>query len=214
MGAHFETERAGRGRCFATGWQLPVQAPGQGEVLAVLAGESFPTGLGPGYPVVRIDSGPWAGHEYYLGHVTSIVAPGERFSFSQPLAIVDQGQNHAGTVGGWVELGEAFGGQPETKVGPPWFAELLATPMILHVPAPPLVYGDSGIRVRNFSAQLRDCGYLPSARWRFDRRVHEALTRFKRYHNLAAEHGIYDDRVAVVLEHATEVCRRNDRKEV
>jgi hypothetical protein len=213
-GSHFELKWDDQGRDFATGWQNHVQAPGSGEVIAVHADGPFPNGFGPRYPVVHIDSGAWAGHQYYLGHTTSLVTVGEHFSFGHPLAVVDQGRDWAGTVGGWMELGEAFKGLPGPKATHHWFDALVATPLVVAIAQPTLVFGDQGLRVLGFSSQLRDCGYLPRPYWHFNRPVHGALVRFKKRHNLPANHGILDDRTAVVLTHASQVCKRSKRKEV
>jgi hypothetical protein len=214
QGAHFELKWDDEGRDFATGWAGHLQAPGQGEVLRILADRPFPNGFGPHYPVVRIDSGPWAGHEYYLGHTTALVSVGEHFSFGHPLAVADQGRDWAGTVGGWVELGEAFGGLPGPKADHHWFDGLIQTPLVLNHPDAPLVFGDHGARVLMMSTRLVTCGYLPRRYWKFNRQVHGALVRFKRKHNLAANHGICDAHTDVVLEHAAAVCRRRHKKEV
>jgi hypothetical protein len=211
VGAHFQVSPRS-GRCFATGPEGALQAPGNGEVLDVLSDEPFPDGFGSGYPVVRVDSGPWGGHEYYLGHTTSLLKARERFAFGRPLAIADQGNDWAGTIGGWVELGEAAQGRPVATPGRAWFADLLVTPMVARSsPAP--IFRESGVPVWGFTSRLRDCGYLPRPRWRFDRETLDALTRFKIAHNLPVNHGVYDDRTAIVLEHAVEVCRQTKRKE-
>lgn len=213
-GAHFELKWDDQGRDFATGWRALVQAPGNGVCVRVLADRPFPGGFGPHYPVVKIDSGPWAGHEYYLGHCSSMVREGERFAFGHALAVADQGHDWAGTTGGWVELGEAFNGLPGPKAARHWFDGLISTPLVLHQPDRPLFYGDQGMRVLGMSALLRDCGYLTRPWWHFNRSVHGAVVLFRKHHNLPANHGVVDVRMDVVLAHAAEVCRRTKKKEV
>jgi hypothetical protein len=211
---HFELKWDDEGRDFATNWDGIVQAPGNGEVVRILEDVPFPNGFGPHYPVVRIDSGPWAGHEYYLGHTTALVSAGEHFSFGHPLSLANQGHNWAGTVGGWVELGEAFGGLPGPKATHHWFDRLISTPLVIETADSALVYGDRGSRVLMMTTRLHTCGYLPRRYWTFNRQVHGALVRFKRKHNLPVTHGICDGRTEVVLAHSAEVCRRTHKREV
>lgn len=213
-GAHFQLKWDDQGRDFATLWKGAIQAPGNGEVLGILADQPFPNGFGPHYAVVRIDSGPWAGHEYYIGHCTAVVAAGQRFSFGHVLAHADQGENWASTVGGWVELGEAFNGLPGPKESSHWFDKLIATPLVIESPDRVLAFGDEGMRVLGMSSRLRDCGYLSRPFWHFNRQVHGALVKFKLHHNLAVNHGVLDPHADLVLSHSAQACKKTHKKEV
>lgn len=103
-GARFTVERIDQGQDFITDWQGPVIAPGDGHVVEVLSDRPFPDGFGPGYPVVQIDTGRWAGRTLYIGHTSTAVRAGQTFKTGTVLAHADQGHVSGG---GWVELGEA-----------------------------------------------------------------------------------------------------------
>ena len=54
----------------------------------VTAVANDPTGFGPNYPVIRVTSGPLAGHYIYYGHVAaSLVQVGQRVTAGQPIAV-------------------------------------------------------------------------------------------------------------------------------
>lgn len=130
-GAHFDLKWDDQGRDFATNWHGPIQAPGAGLCVAVPSDQPFPNGFGPAYPVVRIDTGPWAGHQYYLGHTSTRVQVGQKFAFGHVLSVADQGHDWAGTTGGWCELGEWFPGQgPGPKADAHWFDHLISKPLV------------------------------------------------------------------------------------
>lgn len=128
-GAHLEFQRDDQGKDFVTNWRGPITAPGDGECIAVLHDRAFPSGFGPAYPVVRIDTGDFKGHEFYIGHTTAAVHEGERFRFAHVLSHADQGHDFEGTHGGWVELGEAFGGLPGPNDSTHWYDQLLKEPL-------------------------------------------------------------------------------------
>lgn len=106
--ARFTLRQSDQGNDFITDWRGRIVAPGPGVVVAVLSDRPFPAGFGPRYPVVRVDSGDWAG-TWYLGHTTAQVRAGQRFRPGQTLSLADQGHVDGG---GWVELGAAPGGLP------------------------------------------------------------------------------------------------------
>lgn len=108
-GARFTVERTDQGQDFITGWKGAIIAPAPGRVIAVLSDRPFPTGFGPAYPIVHIDSGAFGGKDWYIGHTTSAVRPGQAFRAGAVLSHADQGHSQGG---GWVELGEAPGGRP------------------------------------------------------------------------------------------------------
>lgn len=214
-GAHYELKWDDQGHDLATNWQGSLQAPGNGEVVEIASDRPFPNGFGPDYPIVRIDTGPWAGHTYYLGHTSAAVKAGTRLNFGQIISHADQGHDWAHTVGGWCELGEWFPGRgPGPKAAHHWFDSLLLTPLVIDLPDPPLVYGDQGMRVLGMSSRLRDCGYLPRPYWHFNRPVHGALVRFQAHHKLPHNHGVLDALTDVVLSHASQWCKAHHHKEV
>lgn len=216
-GAHLEFQRDDQGKDLVTDWRGPVQAPGRGQCIHVLSDRSFPNGFGPGYPVVRIDTGPFAGHDWYLGHTSTRVQEGEHFEFGHVLSLADQGKDFNGTHGGWIELGEAPGGYPGSTASSHWFDQLLYKPLVRNVPDPPLRFGDRGLRVLGMSSRLRDCGYLPRPYWNFNRDVHGAVVAFKKHHRLPVprpDGGVVDQRTDAVLSQASEWCKKHHKKEV
>lgn len=108
-GARYDERRVDQGQDFITGWGGPIIAAGDGYVVHNLSDKPFPGGFGPHYAVVHIDTGPFAGHDWYIGHCTSTVSAGEHFKEGHQLARADQGHVEGG---GWCELGEAPGGTP------------------------------------------------------------------------------------------------------
>lgn len=108
-GFSYQSGRHDQGHDFQTDPGAPIVAPGAGVVLSV---KSDPNGFGPAYPVVHFTSGPYAGHDIYIGHTLSVLRPGQRF---QPGQVI----SHTGThpvgnaqVPGWAEIGYAPGGIP------------------------------------------------------------------------------------------------------
>lgn len=108
-GARYEFKHTDQGEDFITNWRGPIIAPGDGYVVHNLSDRPFPNGFGPHYPIVHITTGSFAGHDWYIGHCTSVVNAGEHFRTGRVLAHADQGNREGG---GWVELGEAPGGSP------------------------------------------------------------------------------------------------------
>jgi hypothetical protein len=108
-GARYTRERVDQGQDLITNWRGPVIAPGDGYVVHNLSDKAFPVGFGPRYAVVHIDTGPFAGHDWYIGHCTSAVGDGVKFKAGRVLAHADQGNREGG---GWAEIGEAPGGTP------------------------------------------------------------------------------------------------------
>lgn len=108
-GARYDERRVDQGQDFITGWRGPIIAAGDGYVIHNLSDRAFPDGFGPHYCVVHIGTGPFAGHDWYIGHCTSVVHDGQHFKEGATLAHADQGQVEGG---GWCELGEAPGGVP------------------------------------------------------------------------------------------------------
>jgi hypothetical protein len=108
-GARYTRERVDQGQDLITNWRGPIIAPGNGHVVRNLSDKAFPVGFGPHYAVVHIDTGPFAGHDWYIGHCTSAVGDGVKFKAGHVLAHADQGQREGG---GWAEIGEAPGGAP------------------------------------------------------------------------------------------------------
>ena len=108
-GARFTRERTDQGQDLITEWRGPITAPGDGYVVHNLSDRAFPVGFGPRYAVVHITTGPFAGHDWYVGHCTSVVNDGEHFKAGRVLAHADQGNREGG---GWAEIGEAPSGYP------------------------------------------------------------------------------------------------------
>jgi murein DD-endopeptidase MepM/ murein hydrolase activator NlpD len=72
----------------------------------VTAVASDPTGFGPDYPVIRVTSGPLAGHYVYYGHVAaSLVDVGQRVSAGQPIAVMGHTGDAASLGHGHIEIG-------------------------------------------------------------------------------------------------------------
>lgn len=108
-GARYIHKRDDQGNDFITNWRGPIVAPGRGFVVHVLQDKPFPSGFGPSYAVVKIETGRFAGRDWYIGHCTAAVRNGQRFNEGATLAHADQGFREGG---GWVELGAAPGGYP------------------------------------------------------------------------------------------------------
>lgn len=123
-GARFTLERQDQGQDFITAWKGPIVAPASGTVLHNLSDKAFPSGFGPSYCVVHIDSGPFGGKDWYIGHCTSAVRAGQKFKAGQVLAHADQGHVQGG---GWCELGYAPGGYPGPMSDGAKFASLFRT---------------------------------------------------------------------------------------
>lgn len=219
-GASLSMQRDDQGKDFVTDWKGVIQAPGTGHCVTVPADNPFPNGFGPHYPVVQIDNGPFGGHQWYLGHTTAAVGPGQHFGFGEVLAHADQG--HPSQIGisvpgdgGWVELGEWVGG-PRPNAPSHWYDTLLATPLKVRVSDPPLKFGDANFRVLFMSARLVTCGYLPRAYFHFNSQVHGAVVAFKKHHNLPIpkpDGGVVDARTMVAIKHAEAWCKKNHKKE-
>ncbi|HWF73872.1 MAG TPA: peptidoglycan DD-metalloendopeptidase family protein [Solirubrobacteraceae bacterium] len=81
----------------------PVYSMTPGVVTAVA---SDPTGFGPNYPVVRVTSGPLAGHYIYYGHVAaSLVHVGQHVSAGQSIAVMGHTGDAASLGHGHIEIG-------------------------------------------------------------------------------------------------------------
>ena len=90
--------------------------PGQ-ELLApgnfiYLGTKSDPSGFGPDYPVIKVLSGEFAGHDLYYGHtdVAGGLKAGQRYSAGTHVATTSRTGHNA--PAGWLELGYAPGGTP------------------------------------------------------------------------------------------------------
>lgn len=226
-GAKFSWQHPDQGRDFVTNWAGIIQAPGDGYVVENGSDRPYPNGFGPSYPVVRIESGDFRGHTFYIGHCTSLVSPGERFGFGHALAKANQGNPRLVGVpedGGWVELGEI---QPDGVYGPEaphhWFDRYLRREHVIHIPDKPLRYGERGLRVLAVSGNLAECGYLKRRYFTFNREVHGAVVAFKHHHHLPlfppndphhSDRGIIDERTAAAIATSAKWCRRHHRQEV
>jgi hypothetical protein len=72
----------------------------------VTAVASDPTGFGPDYPVIRVTSGPLAGHYIYYGHVAaSLVHLGQTVAAGQPIAVMGHTGDAASLGHGHIEIG-------------------------------------------------------------------------------------------------------------
>jgi murein DD-endopeptidase MepM/ murein hydrolase activator NlpD len=86
-------------------------APDGAAVYSITAGTvtavaSDPTGFGPDYPVIRVTSGPLAGHYIYYGHVAaSLVHVGQHVAAGQPIAVMGHTGDAASLGHGHIEIG-------------------------------------------------------------------------------------------------------------
>lgn len=128
-GARFSLKRTDQGQDFITNWRGRIIAPAAGHVVHVLRDKPYPSGFGPSYAVVHIDSGPFGGEDWYVGHCSSRVRVGQRFEQGATLAIADQGHVEGG---GWVELGPAPGGYPGKMGGGARIAGLFRPLTVTH----------------------------------------------------------------------------------
>jgi murein DD-endopeptidase MepM/ murein hydrolase activator NlpD len=86
-------------------------APDGAAVYSITAGvvtavASDPSGFGPDYPVIRVSSGPLAGHYIYYGHVAaSLVHVGQRVAAGQPIAVIGHTGDAASLGHGHIEIG-------------------------------------------------------------------------------------------------------------
>ena len=108
-GALYKPGRKDQGQDGQTNPGGAILAPGAGYVVAV---KSDPNGFGPRYPVVHFTSGPYAGHDIYLGHTLSALSPGSRFAPGTVLSHTGTRGIGNATVPGWFEIGFAPGGLP------------------------------------------------------------------------------------------------------
>lgn len=113
-GLGFQYNRHDQGRDIQTRAGAPIIAPGSGYVVRV---GSDPGGggahFGPHYPIVHFTSGPYAGHDIYIGHTVAALGPGAHFGAG---AVISHTQNsgplNGGAPSGWAEIGFAPGGTP------------------------------------------------------------------------------------------------------
>lgn len=105
----YKAGRHDQGQDFQTSPGAPIIAPGAGYVVAV---HSDPGGFGPSYPVVHFTSGPYAGHDIYIGHTLSALKAGARFVAGQVLSHTGRVPIGNASVAGWAEIGYAPGGVP------------------------------------------------------------------------------------------------------
>ena len=217
-GTRVQWERSDQGRDLVIPWRGVWQAPGAGECVNVGSDRPFPNGFGPAYPWVRIDTGRFAGHTFYLGHCTALVRAGQRFTFGHPIARADQGHDFNGTLGGWTELGQV---QADGTLGPfsatgHWYDHLLREDLVIEVPDPVLQFGSRGPHVIAMTILLVQCGWLTERSEVFDTRVHGGVVAFRKHHHLPSIHGdegVVDAHTQVVLAHAAEWCRDHHKKE-
>jgi murein DD-endopeptidase MepM/ murein hydrolase activator NlpD len=75
---------------------------------------SDPSGFGPAYPVIRVQSGSLAGRFIYYGHVSrSLVTAGQAIAAGQPIAVVGHTGDAASLGHGHIEIGFSdAGGNP------------------------------------------------------------------------------------------------------
>lgn len=188
-GAHFDWQRSDQGRDFVTNWGGVIQAPGNGECVAVSSDAAFPNGFGPAYARVKITSGNFRGHTYYIGHCTTAIHAGETFSFGHVLAHANQGHNFEGTVGGWVELGEV---QSNGTLGPSsstghWFDRFLRHPKVVRKFDPLAKPGSQGPLILMFTQRLVKTKYLQRRWWHFNADVETAVRKFQKEHHLKVD---------------------------
>jgi hypothetical protein len=82
-------------------------ATGNFEVVRVA---SDPSGFGPDYPILRMLTGPFAGHDVYYGHTDATVHTGQRGHAGQVVAVTSKTGHNAPP--GWLEFGYAPSGTP------------------------------------------------------------------------------------------------------
>jgi hypothetical protein len=105
QGASYKGGRLDQGHDFQTDPGGPIIAPGSGIVLRVAAD---PHGFGPAYPIVHFTSGPYKGHNIYIGHTVSRLQQGQRFKEGEILSLTGRHPVGNATVPGWAEIGYAL----------------------------------------------------------------------------------------------------------
>lgn len=113
-GMQFAYNRHDQGRDIQTSPGAPILAPGSGYVVRIA---SDPGGggahFGPSYPIVHFTSGPYAGHDVYVGHTVAALNPGQKFQAGAVLSHTQpSGPLNGGAPSGWAEIGFANGGTP------------------------------------------------------------------------------------------------------
>lgn len=208
-GTPISWQREDQGQDFVIPWRGVLQAPGAGYVVAIGVNTPFPNGFGPHYARVRITTGRWAGHEWYLGHCTALVSAGQKFTFGTPLARADQGHpSQIGIVlsrppgdGGWVELGQVL---PSGIFGPNqtghWYRTFFQN-LIVKVPDPVYKFGSKGWNVLKFTTWLWRTGYIKRPYFRFNSQVHGAVIKFQKTHNIKAD-GVVGPVTWLAIQHA------------
>lgn len=199
-GQPFTWQREDHGQDLAIGGDHVLHAPGEGVCVAILSDAAFPNGFGPHYPVLRIDTGRWAGKEWSLGHTTALVAVDQHFPFQHPVAVADQSGRVSGWPAGWVELGEARNGGPLHDNPPHWYKHLFAD-LTVRVPDKPLHRGNQGPKVLMFTGRLAKLGLLPRRYWHFTTKVAGAVKLFQKQHHLR-ESGLVDGQTWVAIKQA------------
>jgi len=105
----YREQRVDQGQDFEIPFGHAIVAPGHGVCIEYAHDGPWPNGFGDPYVIVRIDSGRFKGHQWYLGHCNKpLVKPGEHFHAFRPLACTTHGFTNGW---GWCELGEWTPGQ-------------------------------------------------------------------------------------------------------
>lgn len=108
-GATYKVGRKDQGQDGQTDPGGPILAPGSGYVISI---KSDPNGFGPSYPIVHFTSGPYKGHDVYIGHTLSALPAGAKFNAGAVLSHTGTHGIGNATVPGWFEIGFAPGGLP------------------------------------------------------------------------------------------------------
>jgi murein DD-endopeptidase MepM/ murein hydrolase activator NlpD len=96
-------QRVDQGQDFEIKLGHRVRAPGDGEVTQWAHDGPFPNGFGDPYAIVRIDTGPFAGRLYYIGHANEAV-PRVGLKFKEG-DLLSRANNSLNAGLGWIELG-------------------------------------------------------------------------------------------------------------
>jgi hypothetical protein len=223
-GTPISWQRNDQGKDLVIPWRGIIQAPAFGHCVTNGEDKNFPNGFGPRFAIVSIDDrkSEWFGHDYYIGHDTSLLSPGQAFAFGHPIARADQG--HPSSIGifppnppgdgGWIEFGEFLNGRCGTNdPSGHWFDGMLREDLIIKVPDKTLRFGDQGPRVLQFTGWLHDCGWLNRRWWHFNTQVHGAVVAFQVRHHIEHGNGEVGGHTSAVLRRTAHWCRVHHHKE-
>lgn len=225
-GASFQKKWDDQGVDFATNWDGRILSPGKWKCVQIGHDVPFPNGFGPNYAYIEQLDGPWTqrapdnSNVFYIGHNDTHVHQGQTGEAGAWLASADQGHNWAGTIGGWVELGNAYWNPnygmwlPGPKLNHHWFDTLINTPLVRC--ELPYKFNDEGWPIIGLTSNLTTCGYMGHYENKFDQQVHGAVVAFRKQHGIyrapnkkGGDGGTVDAAMDRLLQQRSDWCKKH-----